>query len=203
MTTTAAPALTPTDDDYDLAARVAVEAAARSRLTQRWLPPDDAAQVGRVACWLAARTFDPALGRWRAYLTTKVRQAVIDLLRLTGPVTRSGHVRDGSIIEAECLRVVDDEGRDVPVEAWRGQRDAALERADLRDALDAATRRLDDRSLYMLERVWLDGLTFKEIGAELGISESRACQVHNRAMDRIARVARARRSGARSPRRSS
>jgi RNA polymerase sigma factor (sigma-70 family) len=186
--------VTPTEDDYDLAARVAVEAAARSPLAQRWLPADDAAQVGRLACWLASATFDPARGRWRAYLTAKVRQAVIDLLRLTGPITRSGHVRDGSVLEAECLRVVDDRGEDVPCEAWRGRRDPALARVELRDALDAATRALDDRSLFVLERAWLDGLTLKAIGAELGISESRTCQIHNRALERLARVAQARRT---------
>lgn len=192
----------PTPADYDLAARLAVAASVRSPGARRWLPPDDAAQVGRVACWLAAATHDPARGAWGAYLRAKVRQAVLDTLRAVGPYTRSGNVRDGSVLEAECLRVVVDRGEDVPVEAWRGRRDPALERADLRDALDVATRQLDDRSLFVLECVWLDGLTLKAVGLELGLSESRVCQIHNRAMDRIARVARARRRVARGPSRS-
>jgi RNA polymerase sigma factor (sigma-70 family) len=181
----------PTVDDYDLAARAAVAMAARSPLAARWLPADDAAQVGRLTCWLVASTYDPARGRWRAYLTAKVRQAVVDLLRATGPITRSGYVRDGSVLEAECLRVVDDRGEDVPVEAWRGRRDPALAQVDLRDALDGATAALDDRSLFVLERYWIDDRSLAAIAAELGLSESRVCQLHSMALMRVARVARA------------
>lgn len=46
---------------------------------------------------------------------------------------------------------------------------------------------LDGRELFVVES-WLAGSTLKEIGAQVGITESRTCQIFNEALDRLAKV---------------
>ncbi len=53
---------------------------------------------------------------------------------------------------------------------------------DLRSELAGAIRRLPEREQLVLSLYYHDELNFKEIGKVLGISESRVCQLHARAL---------------------
>ncbi len=53
---------------------------------------------------------------------------------------------------------------------------------DLRSELARAIRRLPEREQLVLSLYYHDELNFKEIGSVLGISESRVCQLHARAL---------------------
>jgi RNA polymerase sigma factor for flagellar operon FliA len=58
----------------------------------------------------------------------------------------------------------------------------ALERAELQQRLAAAFRRLSRRTQLLLSLYYYEGLTMKEIGQVLDLSESRVSQIHARAV---------------------
>lgn len=51
--------------------------------------------------------------------------------------------------------------------------------------LEEALSCLDDKDQLVFALYYQEGLTLKEIGKVMGISESRVCQVHSRALDRL------------------
>lgn len=59
---------------------------------------------------------------------------------------------------------------------------ALFEDENLREQLAQAIRRLPQREQLLLSLYYFDELTFKEIGQVMGISESRVCQLHSRAI---------------------
>ena len=56
------------------------------------------------------------------------------------------------------------------------------DRQDLLDTMVSAVQALPERERQMISLYYNDRLTMKEVGAVLGISESRVCQVHARAL---------------------
>jgi RNA polymerase sigma factor for flagellar operon FliA len=65
-----------------------------------------------------------------------------------------------------------------------GQR---VELDELRHALAAAIDRLSERERDVVALYYHDGLTLAEIGEVLGVTESRACQIHGRAVVQLRR----------------
>jgi RNA polymerase sigma factor FliA len=63
-----------------------------------------------------------------------------------------------------------------------GQR---VELDELRHALAAAIDRLSERERDVVALYYHDGLTLAEIGEVLGVTESRACQIHGKAVTRL------------------
>jgi RNA polymerase sigma factor for flagellar operon FliA len=66
------------------------------------------------------------------------------------------------------------DGADGPVDV--------LESAELRRTLAEAIDRLSERERTVVSLYYFDGLTLAEIGAVLGVTESRACQIHGKAV---------------------
>jgi RNA polymerase sigma factor FliA len=62
---------------------------------------------------------------------------------------------------------------------------AAVELADLRRALAEAIERLSERERAVVSLYYHDGLTLAEIGEVLGVTESRACQIHGKAVTKL------------------
>ena len=60
-----------------------------------------------------------------------------------------------------------------------------LESAEFRDALTAAIAGLPERERLVLSLYYEQELNLREIGAVLGVTESRVCQVHGQAMVRL------------------
>jgi RNA polymerase sigma factor for flagellar operon FliA len=60
-----------------------------------------------------------------------------------------------------------------------------LERRELIDALSEEIVRLPDRERRVVEFYYHEGLNMKEIGAALGVTESRVCQIHSQAAARL------------------
>ncbi len=79
------------------------------------------------------------------------------------------------------LRVVDTVEDTTPA----GDTTRAVERAQRREALQVAIRRLPEREHLVLSLYYYEGLTFKEIGKILQVSESRVFQLHQQAMMRL------------------
>ncbi|NLJ76988.1 MAG: FliA/WhiG family RNA polymerase sigma factor, partial [Peptococcaceae bacterium] len=87
----------------------------------------------------------------------------------TFPVTSGEAVRLGDII-------ADPAGAD-PLEL--------IEMEDGRKMLMEAIDKLSERDLMVLSLYYQEGLTLKEIGKVLEVSESRVCQIHTRALKRL------------------
>lgn len=62
-----------------------------------------------------------------------------------------------------------------------------VELDELRHALAAAIDRLPERERDVVALYYHDGLTLAEIGEVLGVTESRACQIHGRAVAQLRR----------------
>jgi RNA polymerase sigma factor for flagellar operon FliA len=62
---------------------------------------------------------------------------------------------------------------------------ASLLNDDLRELLIEAIGNLPEREKMLMGLYYEQELNFKEIGAVLGVSESRVCQIHNQAVARL------------------
>ena len=56
------------------------------------------------------------------------------------------------------------------------------------ERLDAAIQRLPERERAVVSGYYLGGRSLKEIGVTLGVTESRACQLHGQAIQRLRRL---------------
>jgi len=63
--------------------------------------------------------------------------------------------------------------------------DAEMEGRELRRLLASGVDRLPERERLVIGLYYFEGLTFKEIGKVLGVSESRVYQLHTQAMGRL------------------
>lgn len=62
---------------------------------------------------------------------------------------------------------------------------AALEREEKRRLLRTAVRELPERELLVISLYYYEGMTLKEIGRILGVTEARVCQLHTQALLRL------------------
>lgn len=60
--------------------------------------------------------------------------------------------------------------------------EAVLRRSELRDAIQNALDQINPRHAKVLKRYYFEGWTDKRIGAELGVRESRVCQIRHEAI---------------------
>jgi len=60
-----------------------------------------------------------------------------------------------------------------------------LESVEFREEIVRAIKSLPERDALVLSLYYDDELNFKEIGAVLGVSESRVCQIHGQALTRV------------------
>ena len=72
----------------------------------------------------------------------------------------------------------------VDIDAFVGPFDASFA-ADQRSQLTAAVKTLPEREKLLLGLYYQKELNLKEIGAVLGVSESRVCQLHSQAVSRL------------------
>jgi len=94
-----------------------------------------------------------------------------------------------SDVASAHLMSLDDGDPDMPpqeVPADATSRPAELvEQADLRAAIAAASACLPERERRLMQWYYDEDLNLREIAERLGVSESRACQLHGRALSRV------------------
>jgi len=128
------------------------------------LDVDDLAASGALALVRASYDYDPGLGTFFSYVYRRVYGAMIDEVRR---MTHKGKMKyqyglpEG--FDEKDFTVVVDNAHD----------------------LAGALRSLSDRYRKVLVLRNVEGKTFKEIGALFGVGESRACQIHSRAVKRL------------------
>ena len=84
-------------------------------------------------------------------------------------------LRDASVIHLEELSML-------PLSATSGTPAECVERQQIRAALVRALERLEERELLVLACYYQEGLTLREIGEILGVTESRVCQIHTQTL---------------------
>ncbi|MHC5057334.1 MAG: sigma-70 family RNA polymerase sigma factor [Planctomycetota bacterium] len=70
--------------------------------------------------------------------------------------------------DTQRIELIEDRSQEQPLDA-----------VQLKELREIATRGLSDKEQRVMSMYYFDGMTMKEIGAILGISESRVCQVHS------------------------
>lgn len=159
----------------------------------RGLGPSDQLQnlvsEGQLALWQSGQSFDPSIGttRWQhSYL--RVRGAMFDELRRWDPVGRHGRqtVKKGGELApwAATHQVPLDE---ILMNQIPGNDNPELDLLS-KDELRGVTkhlRRLPENLQYVVRRTYLEGATLAEVAVELGVTESRVCQVRSEAVRKI------------------
>lgn len=80
-------------------------------------------------------------------------------------------LREATVVHLEELTVL-------PQNATSGTPTECIERQQIRAALMRALEKLEPRELLILGCYYQEGLTLREIGQVLGVTESRVCQLH-------------------------
>jgi len=161
---------------------------------QRRLPRsvlrDDLIAAGMGGLWDAiVRHGAEADEGFEWYVRVRVRGAILDELRSQDWLPRRARARIGTE-SADTVAVVrfDDLGegersRCLATAAF-GTEAAVEQRAMVRN-LAGALEKLPERERHILCEHYLRGVKFKDLGAELGVSEPRISQLHSRALGRL------------------
>lgn len=148
---------------------------------------DDLVGAGSVGLIEAVKRFDPERApSFAAYAELRIRGAILDHLRAVDWLPRSmrASVKRG---ESESAVVsVDDrsDGFD-GFAASSPSPSMAFEARERQTRLAAAIAALPARTRRVLALYYIDELTLKEVGEVLGVTESRACQLHGEAVMRL------------------
>lgn len=127
----------------------------------------------------AARRFDSSLGyKFRTFAGRRVFGAVVDMIREDDRRPRSMQERGGQdvLVPLEEIHIAFEGGRHNWQEIF-GTRDPLPD--DFDGLLPCG---LKPNEKYVLERYYRAGISFLQIGTELGLSESRASFLHKRAI---------------------
>lgn len=148
---------------------------------------DERRAEGAFGLIRAARTWDPEGGStWSSWAGALIRGAIIDAARRLDGRTETAARRIGRRQPASF----DDENAHVHHERFvSGQTDFAdevCERLSANPDLHRAIEALEPCERVVV-RSWMRGLTLKQIGAEQGYTESRACQLMAKAKGRLRR----------------
>lgn len=105
--------------------------------------------------------------------TEKVDQILADDTTITSIYEKKGSGDDN----LEVIDTIKDETHKAPHEVY--------ETKDINNQLEAALKRLPERERMVMVLYYHENMTFKEIGETVGISESRACQIHAQAIMKL------------------
>jgi RNA polymerase sigma factor for flagellar operon FliA len=124
------------------------------------------------------------------YARTRIRGAVVDELRAQDWLTRRARAavtaasEDGESRAATLVSLHEVE-ETTPLVAMDEDPAAQFEAKDEARALSEALEKLPERERRIVGMHYFDGVKFKDIGAELGVSEPRISQLHARALGRL------------------
>jgi RNA polymerase sigma factor for flagellar operon FliA len=169
---------------------------------QRKLPRnvlrDDLLAAGMSGLWDAVRRqLDKPSDRFDCYVRVRIRGAILDELRAQDWLPRRARAaaakaeEKGDHARAVAPAVV----RFEDVSEWEQGRclstddssnsEAALNTKYVKRELAAAVDQLPNRERHIVSAHYFRGVKFKDLGAELGVSEPRISQLHSRAMRRL------------------
>jgi RNA polymerase sigma factor for flagellar operon FliA len=159
---------------------------------QRKLPRnvlrDDLIAAGTAGLWDAIRRHgDQPNEGFDWYVRVRVRGAILDELRAQDWLPRRMRATETETCSAPAVVRFDD------VSEWEQSKSLAVASSS-EDALDSkiqqvtvarAVAKLPERERHIVSSHYFQGRKFKDLGAELGVSEPRISQLHARAMQRL------------------
>ncbi len=181
------------------------DAQCRSLLIERYLPlakelsrrvrttetpvtdGDDLASAAFLGLIDAVDRFEPGRGvPFEAYARLRIRGAMIDELRRTSERSRTATPEEQPRMIS--LDGILDDGRSDMLPVAECGLDDGFEKEDLRGRVQGALETLTVRQREVLTHYYKDELTLRQTGAQMGISEARACQLHGRAIVNLRRA---------------
>lgn len=180
------------------ALKIASRVANQSQLNATEAEPlKTAALVGLIQ---AAQRFDPSRGlAFKTMAAMRIAGAATDCLRTESWVPRGVYSKTNP---RECWKQVREQGlRKVSLNQPAAHSDTLriqdLIRLQMKtpaidnvDAVDRLLRMLQPKERQVLQAYFLQDKSMKEIGVEMGLSESRVCQLHGSAIAYLRRVGR-------------
>jgi RNA polymerase sigma factor (sigma-70 family) len=136
---------------------------------------DELEAAALVGLWMATATYDAGRAAFATHAAIRVRGEMLDWIRQICPLTRR-QAREGSI-RLVSLQEPTEDGRPL-LAHLPGVQDPE----PWVDDFDRLLRGLPFRSREVLRLYHVEDLTMREIGARLGLSESRVSQVHSDAL---------------------
>lgn len=155
---------------------------------------DDVQQIGYFAILSAAKGFDPGAGiKFTSYLTYHVRREFYQLVGLRTERSRKEPLCRASSLD-EPLDKEDADGttraETVPDQTAAVQFENAEEKiwtAQLHEALEDCLSSIDDDKAETIRKHFFDGLTLKEIAAEMAVSAERVRQLEEKGFRQLRR----------------
>jgi len=147
----------------------------------------DLASYGIIGLIDAIERFEPARNiKFETYAVPRIKGAIIDELRSIDWVPRSVRAKARAVVALdEVFRGGDHSDRSTLGEtlpdATSGPLDT-FEVKETKEALIKAVSEMADREKTVLTLYYYEGLTLAEIGDILGVTESRVCQIHTKAV---------------------
>jgi RNA polymerase sigma factor FliA len=176
-----------------------------THLLQGRVAQAELASYGTFGLLDALETFDPGRGvEFVAYAIPRIRGAIIDELRSLDWVPRSVLFKardiekatteletrlrrpptDAEIAEYLGIRIGELHDIVTQVSFWSAPDPiSGMEGTEIRAMLAKAVNSLSEQEKKMLTLYYLEGLTLAEIGEVLGVTESRVCQIHTKAVE--------------------
>jgi RNA polymerase sigma factor for flagellar operon FliA len=167
---------------------------------QRRLPRnvlrDDLLAAGMSGLWDAIRRH----GRERSdgfewYVRVRVRGAILDELRAQDWLPRRARAAAAEADPASGRMLAPAVVRFDDVSEWEQSRclstnesassEMSLDAKFVRENLTRAVQQLPERERHIVASHYFQGIKFKDLGVELGVSEPRISQLHSRAMQRL------------------
>jgi RNA polymerase sigma factor for flagellar operon FliA len=159
---------------------------------QRKLPKnvlrDDLLAAATTGLWDAIRRHgdqDDEGFDW--YIRVRIRGAILDELRAQDWLPRRMRSAEGAEGNSPAVVRFDDvsEWEQAKSLAVAPSSSDALEAKQQHETLARAVAQLPERERHIVAAHYFQGRKFKDLGAELGVSEPRISQLHARAMDRL------------------
>lgn len=161
-----------------------------ARRLPRCVATDDLMGAGTLGLIDAVNRYDHSrAASFQAYAEIRIRGAILDYLRVMDWLPRSTRATvkagtsDAAVVSVEDVR---DDGFDTFVAALPLP-SSAVERSERKERLAQAIRQLPPRDRELLSLYYVEDLTLKQIGEVMKITESRVCQLHAAAVDRLRR----------------
>ena len=155
------------------------------------MDPDEAAGEAAMRLLLAARKFDPEKSNnFKAWATVHIKGAVVDAHRRNDPAGRWQREKEKQGIETTAAR------RGIPMRIWGDVSDlekdhpdrglffsrpaSQVVHAELAEMLELLEKLPPNQARVMREH-HIEGKTLARVGREVGVTESRACQIETEA----------------------
>jgi RNA polymerase sigma factor for flagellar operon FliA len=165
---------------------------------QRKLPRnilrEDLIAAGMSGLWDAIRRHpDGPTDSFEWYVRVRVRGAILDELRAQDWLSRRARATAEAATGTDAYVPPPAVVRFDDVSEWEQNRcladssdgEAAVAAKFAQQALSKAIEQLPERERHIVSQHYLRGVKFKDLGAELGVSEPRISQLHSRALQRL------------------